>query len=254
MLSSLKYNSNPHNITGKEVKCSDIETSVIKGAASKIILLKVGCRIISWLACRLCHFTERGGTDRGSWMSEINSKYKGGWPDQVDITRNLGEKELREFCHFRIHNNQIKYCWTCLYPCPPFEWFYSIRNIYQVPTVWSICLFTRVVSVCVYLGVSVVVCVERYQNLLLPQIHCSCQFKGITLMMITSMSLGLTSKLLAKDFRLCGCSRNTHTHTLLEVFRKWPNSRNLQIFFKREIWIFSCHEIGSVSQVYLYIW
>ena len=50
MVNSLKYNSNPHNITGKEVKCGGIETSVIKGAASKIIMLKVGCQIISWLA------------------------------------------------------------------------------------------------------------------------------------------------------------------------------------------------------------
>ena len=32
-------------------------------------------------------------------------------------------------------------------------------------------------------------------------------------MMITRMSLGLTSKLLAKDFRLCSCSLNTNTHT-----------------------------------------
>ena len=92
MLNSLKYNSNPHKVTCKEVKCGGIETSVIKGAASKIILLKVGCQIISRLACWLCHFTERAGTDRESCISEINSEYKGGWRGQADITGNLGEK------------------------------------------------------------------------------------------------------------------------------------------------------------------
>lgn len=170
----------------------------------------------NFLACLLTvsfHRKSRYLTE-GSCISEINSEYKGGWPGQADITGNL--EELRESCHFRIHNNQIKYCWTYLYPCRPFEWFYSFRNIYQVPTVWFILpIHQGHVCVCVYLDVSVVVCRDRTRSC--PR-FLSCQFKIITFMMIARMSLWVWLLFLQKILGSAAApSTHTHTRTLLSI-------------------------------------
>lgn len=111
------------------------------------------------------------------------------------------------------------------------------------------------VYVCVYLDVSVVVCRE-IELALLPQIHYSCQFKGITFMMITRDVSGSDfSKLLAKILGPAAAP-STHTHTHAHFLKYSENDPILGIYrniLKERFGFSQGREIGSVSQVYLYI-